>query len=229
MTKPDWVGRAMKLRDEGSAYIRKSGWGTYEIDELADGSKLSTPPPRNALLRSRSVAGRPPAEIVATAKMVQTADALVAAWEIGKKNFVPLGMYFLGREEAIAELLTVDIGHNASIALGYDAYLEIAASNQNLVQKESKKIFDLVRSQRTKKRAEEPLRKIRNKSIRVLGKIIAKRPGHYTRIAGKVAHAYNKTVYDIFPPFHRLDPKTIREILRPDIIPPAKPKNNRNT
>ena len=87
----------MKLRDEGSTYIRKSGWGTYEIDELADGSKLSKPPPRNALLRSRSVAGRPPAEIVATAKMVQTADALVAAWEIGTVQITRLVTQLLAK------------------------------------------------------------------------------------------------------------------------------------
>lgn len=231
MTKPAWVSRAMKLRDQGSTYIRKSGWGIYEIDELAVGSKLSELSPGSVILRSRSVAGRPPAEIVATAIMVQDADALVAAWEIGNKSFAPLGMYFLGRDEAIAELFTVDIGHNADLVLALDSesYLEIAVSNQKLAQEQSKKTIGIKKSRAAKYCAEEPLRKLRNKLIRANGKSIAEGPGHYSRIARKVTDAYNKCIYDIFPPFHRLDPKTIREILRPDIIPPAKSKNNRRT
>ena len=192
MNKPDWVSRAMKLRDEGSAYIRDSGWSTFEIDDLADGFKLSRLPTKNALLRSKAVAGRPPAEIVATAKMVQTADGLIAAWETGKKKFVPLGMYMLGRDEAVAELFTVDIGHKSDLALGFQSYLEIAKSHQTLAQKESKKNFELNRSREAKNRAEEPLKKIRDKSIRTLGRIIANRPGHYSRIAGKVAYAPNR-------------------------------------
>ena len=221
MTKPNWVGRAMKLKDEGSTYIRKSGWDTYEIDELAAGSKL---PIRSVLLRSRSVAGRPPAEIVATAKMVQTADALIAAWKAGKEGSVPLGMYILGRDEAIAELFTVDIGHNADLALDNESYLKIAVSNQKLVREKSKNVFAIIKSRAAKYRAEGPIRKIRNNSIRALGKTIAKEPGHYSRIASKVAYLYNKTECYIFPPYQRLTTKTIREILRPDIIPPAKSK-----
>ena len=140
MSDFDWILMVIDVRDFGLAYLRGTEYREYDIDQLADGKPFGRPIGRLAS-RNPTKDGRPPAEIVATAIMVQTAESLITAWRLGEQSVMPIGLFRLGREQAIADAFALDPGHFADLALRFDGYLEIAKSSQELSRKKAKDDF----------------------------------------------------------------------------------------
>ena len=141
MSDPLWLHEAIRLRDQGRAFLGKRGFGDYEVDQLADAKINYDRPPR---------VGGPHfnAEIVATAIMVQIAEEVIAGWILQKTDNVPIAMYLLGCQEKIAESFIQDSGHPVEAALESDGHLAIAASSNKFRKEKGRQVWNLLNAKK---------------------------------------------------------------------------------
>ena len=222
MSDPQWMHEAIRLRDQGRAFLRKGGFGGYEVDQLADAKIDYDPPPR---------VGGPHfnAEIVATALMVQLAEGVIAAWILQKTDNVPMAMYLLGCQEKIAESFIQDSGHPVEAALESDGHLAIAVSNNEFRRKKGRREFDLWIAHRNDLRKKKPLIDSRDNLICLWGENHKAKGVSNASLTRIITKQFNESIYckTEFPePQFPLDRKTIMAILRTGgVLPPPKPRN----
>ena len=140
MTAEKWVFTALEIRDQGIAYLSATRYRNYDIDDLANGKpKEQIVGPVQSECISKD--GRPPAEIVATARMIQIADYLIEIWFSGDHNAAPSIMFLFGHQHAAASMFMRDPGQLAKLAIEPDGYLEIARSNFTLSKTKARDNF----------------------------------------------------------------------------------------
>ena len=210
MSDPQWMHEAIRLRDQGRAFLRKGGFGGYEVDQLADATIDYDRPPR---------VGSPHfnAEIVATAIMVQIAEGVIAAWTLQKTDNVPTAMYLLGGQEKIAESFIKDSGHPVEAALESDGHLDIAASNNEFRRKKGRREFNLLIAHRNHLKKKRPLIDSRDSLICLWGENYKAKGVSNASLTRVITEQFNESLYckTEFPePLYPLDRKWVLKILR---------------
>ena len=222
MSDPLWLHEAIRLRDQGRAFLRKRGFGGYEVDQLADAKIDYDRPPG---------VGGPHfnAEIVATAIMVQIAEGVIAVWILQKTDNVPMAMYLLGCQEKIAESFIQDSGHPVEAALESDGHLAIAVSNNAFRRKKSRREFNLLIGRRNVLKKSKPLIDTRDKVICLWGENFKAKGASNASLTRIITKQFNESLYcktEFPPPHFPLSGKKIMAILRAGgILPPRKPHN----
>ena len=178
-----WQEIASLLAADGREFIRRAGWGDVEIDALAVASKRSEVRKNNALLPSQPINGRPPAEIVSTAQMIQTAETILKLDTLEYADQLPAIMFILGQEEARASLFQAEQGHPPEAAIDAVARRQIGKKNAYRRDVEKRQTTRLQIRRAEEIGSESPEVRSRNIQIRILGKVFAKTM-HHTRVAG---------------------------------------------
>ncbi len=219
MSDPQWMHEAIRLRDQGRAFLRKGGFGGYEVDQLADATIDYDRPPR---------VGSPHfnAEIVATAIMVQIAEGVIAAWTLQKTDDVPTAMYLLGGQEKIAESFIKDSGHPVEAALESDGHLDIAASNNEFRRKKGRREFDLLIAHKNALKKNKASIDRRDELVCRWGRVHQLNGVSDSSLTGEVTNQYNESAVckKLFPkPLYPLDRKWVLKILRRGgVLPPPR-------
>jgi len=160
-TKTTWPHIANDAISLGRSYLSSTRYAKYDIQELAEGLPKERPLGR-VLTPNPSKDGRPPAEIVAVAQLIQTAETLLEAWFEGADEMAPHGMYLLGHQMAVAKLLIKDPGNLADVALRDDGFLQIANESEKSIREKS---WQRIQTSITN-------RNIRQKSVKADDKIV---------------------------------------------------------
>jgi hypothetical protein len=225
MTDPKWPFIAMNALDMGRDYLATTRYRDIDIEQLAQGQPKGEKLGR-AVTKNPSTDGYPPAEIIAVAIMVETAETLLEIWFHGLHERAPEGMHLLGHQQAVAKLLIRDPGHAADIAIDPAGYLKIAEERNKLWRKREAENFQRWRNKLKGDKKDEPI---------VAGIVILlcgwRRNSQFgslpdSSVVAELTEMWNKSPYvrDQFPKKYRpLSEPTVRKYLRlGGAIAPAK-------